>query len=68
MGGGPGHFGQSYTKYYPACPDAVLGNQFIRVFLHNPDRQQNNMVDLCKLAPKLEGLYNVICSLTMFPV
>lgn len=25
-----------------SCPDAVLGNRFIRVFWHNPDRQQNN--------------------------
>lgn len=25
-----------------SCPDAVLGNRFIRVFWHNPDRPQNN--------------------------
>ena len=27
-----------------SCPDAVLGNRFIRVFWHNPDRPQNNKV------------------------
>ncbi|CAH3039111.1 unnamed protein product, partial [Porites lobata] len=32
----------SEAKAAHSCPDAVLGNRFIRVFWHNPDRQQNN--------------------------
>ena len=27
-----------------SCPDAVFGNRFIRVFWHNPERQQENKV------------------------
>ncbi|KAK2552578.1 RNA-binding protein 26 [Acropora cervicornis] len=32
----------SEAKAAHSCPDAVLGNRFIRVFWHNPDRPQNN--------------------------
>ena len=28
-----------------SCPDAVLGNRFIRVFWHNPDRDQKQQVE-----------------------
>lgn len=33
------------AKAAHSCPDAVLGNRFIRVFWHNPDRPQNHKQD-----------------------
>lgn len=34
------HHSEAKAAY--SCPDAVLANRFIRVFWHNPDRQQEN--------------------------
>ena len=32
VGGGPGHFGQSYTKYYPPIPYSKLGSTKLHLF------------------------------------
>ena len=56
----------SEAKAAHSCPDAVLGNRFIRVFWHNPDRPQNNKVSIAKYQTKEIRTVHKLPFLAMF--
>ena len=53
-----------------SCPDAVLGNRFIRVFWHNPDRDQKQQVENPsphpRISPPTPPTYTQSCSDVVF--